>query len=330
VRVAVIGAGGIGSLHASLLSGMDGVDEVLVVDTDAARASAVSARTGARAVRFDRALEEADAIVVATPPEFHAQAVIPALAAGRSVLCEKPLSDSLEESVRMAALDGHLEVGFQRRHDAGFMAARDASLGARIHLVHLTALDPISPPRTPESWPVGEAAPVFLHSSVHDFDFVRWLTGQEVVEVTADGSRRDESRPDDPRGIESAVVLMRLSRGALASLDASWLHPAGYDIRAEIVTDREALTMGLSTRTPERHLDWAIDGGGAAWASYLDRFEPAYRAELVAFLAAARGESEPATTGRDGVEALRIAIAATRSFVERRTVRLDEVAAAVG
>ena len=230
----------------------------------------------------------------------------------------------------MAAVGGHLEVGFQRRHDAAMVAARDASLGARIHLVHMTALDPVSPPRAPESWPAGEAAPVFLHSSVHDFDFVRWLTGQEVVEVTADGSRRDESRPDDPRGIESAVVLMRLSGGALASLDASWLHPGGYDIRAEIVTDREALTMGLSTRTPARHLDWAIEDGGAAWAGYLDRFGPAYRAELVAFLAAARGETMPATTGRDGVEALRIAIAATRSFVERRTVRLDEVGAAVG
>lgn len=330
MRVAVIGAGGIGSLHASLLTDMDGVDEVLVVDTDAARASTVAARTGAHAARLDQAIKEADAVVVATPPEFHAQAVLPALAAGRSVLCEKPLSDSLEESVRMAAAGGHLEVGFQRRHDAAMVAARDASLGARIHLVHMTALDPVSPPRAPESWPAGEAAPVFLHSSVHDFDFVRWLTGQEVVEVSADGSRRDESRPDDPRGIESAVVLMRLSGGALASLDASWLHPGGYDIRAEIVTDREALTMGLSTRTPARHLDWAIEDGGAAWAGYLDRFGPAYRAELVAFLAAARGETMPATTGRDGVEALRIAIAATRSFVERRTVRLDEVGAAVG
>lgn len=330
MRVAVIGAGGIGSLHASLLTDIDGVDEVLVIDTDAARASTVAARTGAHAARLDQAIKKADAVVVATPPEFHAQAVLPALAAGRSVLCEKPLSDSLEESVRMAAVGGHLEVGFQRRHDAAMVAARDASLGARIHLVHMTALDPVSPPRAPESWPAGEAAPVFLHSSVHDFDFVRWLTGQEVVEVTADGSRRDESRPDDPRGIESAVVLMRLSGGALASLDASWLHPGGYDIRAEIVTDREALTMGLSTRTPARHLDWAIEDGGAAWAGYLDRFGPAYRAELVAFLAAARGETKPATTGRDGVEALRIAIAATRSFVERRTVRLVEVGAAVG
>jgi myo-inositol 2-dehydrogenase/D-chiro-inositol 1-dehydrogenase len=331
VRVAVVGAGGIGSLHASLLAGLDGVDEVLVVDTDAARASAVAARTGGRAVDFGVAVDQADALVVATPPALHAQAVIPAIAAGRSVLCEKPLSEELDESLRMAALGGHLELGFQRRHDAAFVAARDASRGARIHLVHMTALDPVNVPRAADSWPTGEAAPVFLHSSVHDFDFVRWLTGQEVVEVTADGSSRNQSRPDDPRGIESAAVLMRLSGGALATLDATWLHPGGYDIRAEIVTDREALTMGLSTRTPARHLDWVADAAAkpAAWAGYLDRFEDAYRNELVDFLAAARGESAPATTARDGVEALRIAIAATRSFAERRTVRLDEVPSAV-
>lgn len=325
MKVAVIGAGGIGSLHASLLAGIAGVDEVLVVETDAARAATLAARTAARVATFEEALDAADAVVVATPPDVHAEAVIPALAAEKSVLCEKPLSERLEESIQMAALDGHLEVGFQRRHDPGFVAARRAAADARIYLVHMTAFDPVTVPRTAESWPTGEAAPVFLHSSVHDFDFVRWLTGQEVVEVTADGSRRDESRPDDPRGIESAVVVMRLSGGALASLDATWLHPGGYDIRTEIVTDREHMTVGLSTRTPARHLEWTADGGATTWAGYLDRFEPAYRAELVAFLAAARGESEPATTGRDGLEALRIAIAATRSFVERRTVRIDEV-----
>ena len=331
MRVAVIGAGGIGSLHASLLADLGGVEEVLVVDIDAVRAGTVAARTGCRACGLEEAIEQADALVVSTPPALHAQAVIPALAAGRSVLCEKPLSEDLDESIRMAALGGHLEVGFQRRHDAAFVAARDASRGALIHLVHMTALDPVSVPRTAESWPAGEAAPVFLHSSVHDFDFVRWLTGQEVVEVTADGSRRDASRPDDPRGIESAVVLMRLSDGALASLDATWLHPGGYDVRAEIVTDREHLTMGLSAHTPARHLDWVLGEPATptAWAGYVDRFQAAYRNELVAFLAAARGESAPVTKGRDGVEALRIAIAATRSFVERRTVRLDEVAPAV-
>ncbi|MDQ2688943.1 MAG: Gfo/Idh/MocA family oxidoreductase [Chloroflexota bacterium] len=329
MKVAVVGAGGIGSLHARLLAELG--HEVLVVDIDAGRAAGVASRIGARAVAFETAVDEADAVVVATPADLHAEPVRRALAAGRSVLCEKPLAEDLRESVALAELGGHLEVGFQRRHDPSFVAAREAAAGSRIHLVRLAAFDPAGDHREPSSWPMRDAAPIFLHSSVHDFDFVRWLTGQEVVSVMTDASGRDEARPSDPRAIETATVQMRLSRGALAVLEATWLHPGGYDIRVEVLTDREHLTTGLSTRTPARHLDWvvtdAIDSR-AAWTGYLDRFETAYRNELVAFLAAARGEQAPATTGTDGVEALRIAIAATRSYLERRPVAPAEIEAA--
>ena len=327
MKVAVIGAGSIGGMHAALLCAMPGMD-VLLVDPDEARLAEVGARTGGRPLRFEEALDEADAVVVATPPHLHALAVEPALARRLPVLCEKPLSDDLAESVRLASLDGQLEIGFQRRHDASFVAAREAAQRSTIRLLRLSAFDPRVEARPAASWPAGEAAPIFLHSSVHDFDLVRWLTGQEVVSVTADGSRRDDPRPEDPRGIESATVLMRLADGALASLEASWLHPDGYDIRVELLTDAEHLTVGLSARTPVRHLDWVVPDQRErprAWSGYLERFEPAYRAELEAFLAAARGEREPATTGWDGVEAMRIAVAATHSYVERRTVELAEI-----
>jgi len=329
VRVAVVGAGSMGGMHAALLTGLPEVDELLVVDTDADRAAEVSARTGARVAGLAEVIEAADALVVATPPHLHAQAVIPALERGRSILCEKPLSEDLAETVRLAELGGHLEVGFQRRHDPSFAAAREAARGTPIRLVHLSAFDPRVVDRPAASWPAGEAAPLFLHSAIHDFDVLRWLTGQEVTAVTADGTRRDDTRPTDPRGIESASVVIRLSGGTLATLNSSWLHPDGYDVRIELLTDAGHLTAGLSARTPARHLDWmpAPDERErpSAWSGYLERFETAYRAELVAFLSAARGEREPATTGRDGVEAMRVAVAATRSYVERRTVALDEV-----
>jgi myo-inositol 2-dehydrogenase/D-chiro-inositol 1-dehydrogenase len=328
MRIAVIGAGSMGSMHAAVLAGLPEVDELLVVDTDAQRAAEAASRTGARVADLAVAIERAEALVVATPPHLHAEAVIPAVERGRSVLCEKPLSEDLGETVRLAGLGGHLEVGFQRRHDPSFVAAREAARGTPIRLVRLSAFDPLMVDRPAASWPPGEAAPLFLHSAIHDFDALRWLTGQEVVAVSTDGSRRDEPRPSDARGLETATVLMRLSGGTLATLDASWLHPGGYDVRVELLTDAGHLTAGLSARTPARHLDWIAPDERerpAAWSGYLERFEPAYRAELVAFLAAARGEREPATTGRDGVEAMRVAVAATRSYVERRIVALDEV-----
>jgi myo-inositol 2-dehydrogenase/D-chiro-inositol 1-dehydrogenase len=261
--------------------------------------------------------------------------VTAALDAGRSVLCEKPLADALDESLEMARRgeqDGtHLEVGFQRRHDSGFVAAHRAVTSGeagRLHLVRLTAFDPRVPPRDLDELPQTDAAPLFLYSSIHDFDFARWISGQEVVEVHVEASRRDGTRPADPRGIESAVVTMRLDGGSLVTLEASWLHPSGYDIRVELVAEHAHLTAGLSDRTPARHLDWLppVKASSPAWSWYLERFEPAYAAELEAFLRAAHGQQPPVTTARDGLEAMRIAVAATRSHVERRTVGLAEVA----
>lgn len=331
MKVAVIGAGAMGGKHAQLLAGTPGVDEVLVVDALPERAAAVASDIGGRAVAHDEALDEAAAIVVATPAELHAATVTAAVERRIPVLCEKPLTEDLATSRALVALveatDAHVEVGFQRRHDPAYLVGRrqvaDGSTG-RIHLLRLTAFDPRVTPRPPSEWTPNEAAPLFLHSSIHDFDFVRWMTGQEVVEVTVDGSRRDEARPDDPRGVETAIVTMRLGEGTLAVLTATWLHPAGYDNRAELITDRTHLTMGLSPRTPAAHADW--DGTpGEPWPGYLARFEAAYRAELGAFLAAARGEQPAASRARDGLEALRIAVAATIAYRERRSVLVADV-----
>ena len=328
MKVAVIGAGSMGGMHGQLLGGMPGVDEVLIVDADASRAAAVASNAGGRAVTEAQALEEADAVVVATPAFLHVAPVEAAVARGLPVLCEKPLAEDLASSRALVDLveraAAHVQVGFQRRHDRGFVAARAALADAgRIHLLRLTAFDPRVVDRAAESWADGEAAPIFLHSSVHDFDFVRWMGGSDVTEVSVDGSRRDGSRPDDVRGVETAVVTMRLESGALAVLEATWLHPGGYDTRVEIIADHAHVTAGLSPRTPARHLDWAVVSDG--WTGYLERFEDAYRAELVAFLAAVRGECPPSSTARDGLEALRIAVAATRAYVERRTVSLAEI-----
>lgn len=329
MRIAVLGAGSMGGKHAQLLAGIPEVTEVLVVDAVADRAEAVARDVSGRALEQDAALDAAEAVVVATPADLHAASVEAAIAHGIPVLCEKPLTETVASSTalveRIEASNAHVEMGFQRRHDAGFLAARDRldrDDAGPIHLVRLTAFDPRG---APADFPPNDAAPIFLHSSVHDFDFVRWISRSEVVEVTADGSRRDDPRPSDVRGIETAVVSMRLASGALAVLEATWLHPGGYDIRAEVVADGAHLSMGLSPRTPAEHTDWPVERAAPAWTSYLERFEAAYRAELVAFLASARGERPPSSSARDGLEALRIAVAATRAYAERRSVPMTEV-----
>ena len=327
MRVAVIGAGTMGGMHADLLGAMEEVESLFVVDADPARADDVARRAGGAAATFDEAVAAADAIVVATPPELHRAAVETALDAGLHVLCEKPLTESLASTIeltrRVEEQGSHLEVGFQRRHDAGFNAARETAQG-RIHAIQLTAHDPLISVRSAGSGPPPEVAPIFRDSSIHDFDMARWLSGQEVAEVSVEAGTRDGRRPEDPREIESAIVTMRLSGGTLAVLDAAWLNPLGYDCRIELLSERAAVTAGLSPRTPALHADWTapID----PWPGYLERFEDAYRAELAAFLACCRGVRPPSSSARDGLEAMRVAVAATLSHVERRRVSLDEVA----
>lgn len=328
MKVAVIGAGSMGGKHADLLGGMDEVDALYVVDADQGRADEVARRSGGSAVGFDEAVEAADALVIATPPELHRTAVEAALDAERHVLCEKPLTADLASTIalvrRIEESGAHVEIGFHRRHDAGYIAAREAAGTSRIHLVRLTAHDPIVPRRAPPTGAPPEVATSFRDSSIHDFDMARWLSRQEVTEVFVEAGRRDGTRPDDPREIESAVVSMRLSGGSLAVLDQSWLHPAGYDNRVELITESITITAGLSPRTPSRHADWTTEPE-PPWGGYLERYEAAYRAELRAFLACCRGMRPPASSARDGLEAMRIAVAATRSHVERRPVALDEI-----
>lgn len=337
MKVAVIGTGRMGGFHALLLGGVRGVSEVLVADVDPERADAAAESANGRAVSPAQAIDEADAIVIATPAETHAGYVRLAIERGVPVLCEKPLTDDLASSLELtrAAEDAGalVQMGFQRRHDPGYATARAAVADGRtgrIWHLRLTAFDPRVQELSVSDWPESETAPIFLHSSVHDFDFARWMTGQEVVEVTADGSRRDGSRPNDPRGIETATVTMHMSAGTLGVLEATWLHPTGYDNRVEIVAEHEALTVGLTAKSPLAHVDWPAAERDEPWTHYLGRFEAAYREEVTDFLAAVRGERPPASTARDGAEAMRIAVAATRAYAERRPVRLDEIPGIAG
>ena len=130
--------------------------------------------------------------------------------------------------------------------------------------------------------------------------------------------------PDD---IDTGAVILHLTDGTLAVLGQTRHDPRGYDVRMEIIGSKDAVTVGLGANTPLRPLDAdAPSMPGPAWTTFLTRFEPAYRAELLAFLRVARGEIPSPCTARDGLEAMRISEAATRSRLEHRPVRLNEIA----
>jgi myo-inositol 2-dehydrogenase/D-chiro-inositol 1-dehydrogenase len=330
MRIAVLGVGRMGQLHARILAGMPTVDAVVIADRDPARAAAVAGEIDGRSVATtDEAIESADAVVVATSTDTHASFVKAAVDRGRPVFCEKPFAFDLPETIDLVR---HVEgagvpvlVGFQRRFDPAYVEARrlvaDGELGT-VYLVRLVAHDH----EPPSEDYIARSGGLYRDSSIHDFDALRWVTGIEVEEVYADGSVRGFDAFARHGDIDTGAVILRLTDGTLGVLGQTRHDPRGYDIRMEIIGSRDAVVVGLSDRAPLRSLE--ADGPsfpGPAWTTFLTRFEAAYRAELATFLRLIDGGIQNPSTPRDGLEAMRVASAATRSRQEHRPVRLAEV-----
>lgn len=330
MRVALIGAGRIGRMHARLLSATPGFDEVVVADAVPERAAAVAADVGARAEpSIEAALKGADAVAIAAATDAHAALIRLAIGRGLPTFCEKPLAADLEDTLAVAAeIEASgvpFQLGFQRRFDEGYREARrmveSGELGT-VYVVRLAGHDP-EPPH--ESY-IPASGGLFRDFSIHDFDILRWLTGSEVEEVYADGGVRGFpvfAKYDD---VDTAVATLRLASGAFAVLTCTRHDPLGYDIRAEVFGSRDSVSVGLGPRTPLRSVEPGVPPpGGPAWSDFMNRFEDAYRAELGAFVHVAQGELPSPCTARDGVQALRIAEAATTALKSHRIVALAEI-----
>lgn len=330
MRIAVLGAGVIGEMHARLLAGQPAVDPVVIHDVDLARAQMVAAAIGGSvAGDIETALAGADGVVVAASTMAHADLVRQVVDRGLPVFCEKPLAFDLPETV---ALVEHIErigaivqVGFQRRFDPAYVEARrrvaDGDLG-KVYLVRLIAHDQTPPP---DAY-VAISGGLFRDSSIHDFDALRWVTGLEVAEVYADGSVREFPIFAAHDDVDTGVVILRLTDGTLAVLSQTRHDPLGYDVRMEIVGSRDSVVVGLGPRTPIHSLEPGAERDpDRPWQTFLTRFEAAYRAELLAFLQVARGEIPSPCTARDALEAMRLSIAAGRSRTEHRPVDVDEL-----
>ncbi|KAF4409422.1 Gfo/Idh/MocA family protein [Streptomyces lycii] len=332
MRIGLLGAGRIGSFHAEALISTPGVDEVVVGDADGARAAGLAARTGAPAAGSVDALFAAgvDAVVIATATAAHAGLITRAARAGLPAYCEKPIATDLAGTVRalkeVEAAGTLLQMGFQRRFDAGYRAAREAVRSGRLgrlHTIRALTSDPAPPP--PGFLPLSGG--LVRDCLVHDFDAVRWVTGREVTEVYATGANGGAAFFREAGDVDTAAALLTLDDGTLVTATATRYNGAGYDVRMELAGERDQLVVGLGARTP---FGSAEPGGPAAprspWTGFLDRFDAAYRAELAAFVRAARGEAPNPCSGREALHALLVAEACELSRARRRPVRLDEFA----
>jgi myo-inositol 2-dehydrogenase/D-chiro-inositol 1-dehydrogenase len=331
MRIGLIGVGRIGAFHAQTLTGLPIVDELVVTDAVPGLAQRVGTQFDARVASSPAEILAAgvDGVVVASSTATHPSLVRDFVTAGIPTFCEKPVAVRPAEAValrdELAGNDTPVQIGFPRRFDAGYLAARadvEAGTLGYVHTVRSTTLDPAPPP---EAYIRGSGG-IFNDCAIHDFDSVRYVTGQEVVEVYAAGTNQGVDYIEAAGDAESVTSVLTMSGGTLAVVSNSRSNARGHDVRLEVLGSKDSVAAGLDDRLPLRSADPGVDfPSGPPWDFFMDRFADAFRAELTAFAEVAAGTRPSPCTLHDGVEASLIAEAATRSWREHRPVRLEEV-----
>jgi myo-inositol 2-dehydrogenase / D-chiro-inositol 1-dehydrogenase len=334
LQVGVIGVGRIGAMHARTLLTLPGVASVTVADTDSAAARRVAAELRTATTSVDELFAaQPDAVVIATATPGHAPLLARAAESDVSVFCEKPVAldvSTLDDAIRAVDRAGILvQVGFQRRFDAGYRAARDAvATGAvgNLLVVRAATHDPAPPAETY----IAVSGGIFRDLHIHDFDAIRYVTGQEIVEVYADGAVRETPWFERHGDVDAAVAVLRLSDGTLAILSGTRHDPLGYDVRLEVFGTEDSIAVGIDERTAIRSVEpGAAQPAQRGHRSFMERFATAFRAELTAFVAAVRaGDGTSACPLTEARAALVVAVAADRSRAERRPISIEEVAGA--
>ncbi|MFI8519585.1 Gfo/Idh/MocA family oxidoreductase [Streptomyces sp. NPDC085481] len=334
MRIGLIGTGRIGAFHAGVLARHPEVEALVLADADPERAAGVAGALGAEAAPTVDALfaHALDAVVIASATSAHAELIARAAGAGLPAFCEKPIALDVPRTLAalgaVAAAGTELQLGFMRRFDAGYAAAREALAAGRLgrlHTVRAATSDPAPPPAAYLPLSGG----LFRDCLVHDFDIVRWVTGREVVEVYATGSDAGPAMFREAGDVDTAAALLTLDDGTLVTATATRCNGAGYDVRMELAGERAQLAVGLDDRTPLESVEpQGPPPPGKPWPGFLERFGPAYEAELDAFVHLVRGERANPCDGGEALAALRIAEACELSRRERRPVRMAEIPSA--
>ena len=331
MRIGLVGLGRIGAFHAGTLSTIAAIDSLVVTDSLPERVRQVTDRYSAEGVESVGELLAAgvDGVVVAAGTDMHAPLILACVEAGVPTLCEKPVaSDGAAGAALLRRLADHdvpVMIGFQRRYDvamAAVKAAVDAGGLGRLTTVRSTTMDPEPPSRDY----IAGSGGLYRDCGVHDFDIVRWVTGQEAVEVYATGSDRGAPFFAEVGDVDTATAVITFADGALGLVSNTRYNGRGYDVRLEVHGSADSIAAGIDPKWPMRNAaPDAAEPDPRPHRFFMDRFADAFRTELETFVDVAAGKQPSPCTVADALEADWIAEACARSAAEHRPVRIDEV-----
>jgi inositol 2-dehydrogenase len=334
IRIGLIGSGRMGEVFAHHLAfSIPEADFAAVADANHETAKRVAARFGAQnhyrnyAELLNR--EDIDAVVIATPTNTHERVIVDAANAGKHIFSEKPLALTLQgcdaalDAVKAAGIK--LQVGFMRRYDPGYLAAKlkiDAGVIGTPVMFKSVGRDPN---RTSLEFAERvNSGGLIMDMGIHDFDLARWLMDSEVKRVFSEGDCLVFTELREVNDIDNAVISLKFENGAVGAVDVSRNAVYGYDIRTEVMGSEGSLYIGKEQQTPllvKTRAGIAHD----TVPHFMQRFAEAYAAEIKDFVACVEEEREITVSGDDGRKATTIGVAATLSLDEARPVELSEL-----
>lgn len=330
IRVAVLGAGRIGQIHAANVAANPLAQLVAVADPIAASGNALAAKLKCEATTDAEALiqrDDIDAVVIGTPSDTHAKLMLIAARAGKAVLCEKPVDNDLNKADEAVAelkqLNAKVMMAFNRRFDPSnieLKRAIEAGDIGEVRQVLISSRDPGLPPRDY----IATSGGIFRDMAIHDFDMARFLLGEEPVEVYAKATRIVNpglmAEFDD---YDALMVIMQTASGKQCHINCCREASYGYDQRFEILGSKGMLLNdNLRPSTVRRYTATETEAQQPLLNFFLQRYTDAYRNELDAFLKALTNNTPMPTSPWDGRQALRLAEAAIESVQSGKAVQV--------
>ena len=335
INIGLLGLGRLGKVYArELAHGIPAARLIAVADTDVATAQKIAEElqvphwyADPYALLEDKAI---DAVVIVTPTHTHVDLVLAAAQREKAIFCEKPLALSLAESEQMQRAltrgETFFQMGFMRRFDRGYLAAKDkierGQIGTPV-VFRATSRDPF-PPSLAYAHPRSSGG-LIVDMGIHDLDLARWFMG-EIKTTYAIGGALVYPETKSIGDCDNAIVSLVFEDGRLGVIDLSRNAVYGYDIATELLGTAGTLRIGYLRETPVTLLTQNSVAHDVV-PYFMERFAGAYAAQLRNFIENLLHERQPPVTLEDGIAALRAAIGATSSLHSGQPVEVQSVAA---
>lgn len=316
MRIAVIGAGRMGAIRSEDLIS-DGADVTIFSRRDDASRELATKLMCASGSYSDLFSQGFDGYVVATATNSHIEILEKLIPLGKPILCEKPISLTVEETdlvIEKCAKHGtEIQVGFQRRFDPPIeLAAEKISSGevGTLYAMHMYAHD--HQPSTLEF--LEGSGSIYRDLHVHDFDLIRWLTQSEIAKVYATQAVREHQQYAKYKDADVSLISLTTESGVQVAITGTRHNPVGHDVRFEVFGSRDSIAVGLNLKTPIHDIEGQLDFAPVRYQGFIERFRKAFASESKAFHRFTKGEIANPCPPNSAREALRVAIACEESI----------------